>query len=184
MLERDEALKLVREKVDDERYVKHMLAVEAIMRGLAKRMGEDEDLWGLTGLLHDLDYVETEGDMSRHGKVTVEIIGNMVPEEVSHAILAHNEEGTGVTPKTKLDKALIAADAISGLIIATALVMPNKRLSEVKVKSVRKKFKSKDFARGVSRERIIVCEELGLELSEFIEIALESMKEIAGELGL
>ena len=184
VLTREEALSLVRSRVRDDRYVKHMLAVEAIMRRLAERLGGDPELWGLVGLLHDLDFEETRSDPSRHGLVAAEALKGLLPEEALRAIKAHNFEHTGVEPTTPMEKALVAADAVSGLIVASALVMPNKRLSEVTVKTLERKFKAKDFARGVDRRRIEKCRELGLSLEEFLELALEALKGIASELGL
>jgi len=178
-----ESLKVFLERVSDDKLVKHMLAVEAIMRGLAKRLGEDEDLWGITGLLHDIDYEETKDNPSRHGLVSAEILREHLPEEAIRAIMAHNER-TGIEAKTKLDIGLRAADALSGLIVACALVMPNKKIEEVKLSTLKKKFKSKDFARGVDREKIKLCEKIGLELDEFLEIGLKSMKSISDSLGL
>ncbi len=184
MLTRDEALALVKSKVRDERYLKHMLAVEAIMRRLAERLGGDPELWGLVGLLHDIDFEGTKDDPSRHGLVAEEILKGLVPEEALRAIKAHNYEHTGVEPASLMEKALIAADAVSGLLVACALVMPNKKLEEVTVKTVEKKFKSKDFARGVDRGRIERCKELGLTREEFFELSLEALKAVASELGL
>ena len=183
MISRQEALELVRQKVANERLVKHMLAVEAIMRALARELGEDEELWGLTGLLHDLDYEETKDDFSRHGLRSAEMLEGLLPPEALHAIRAHNER-TGVKAESKLDLALRAADALSGLVIATALVMPHKKLAEVRLPSLRRKFKAKDFARGADRNRIRLCEQLGLSLDRFLEIGLEALKGIAEQLGL
>lgn len=184
MIDRDEAVKLVKHYVSDDRYVKHMIAVEAVMRGLARYLGEDESLWGLTGLLHDIDYTMVKEDLDRHGLESSRILEGILPEEALEAIKAHNYEHTGIAPDSKLSKALIAADAISGLIVAVALVMPSRKLDEVKVSSVMSKFRSKDFARGVDRSRILFCEKLGLKLEEFIGISLQSMKNVARELGL
>ncbi|RLF09908.1 MAG: phosphohydrolase [Thermoprotei archaeon] len=184
MLSRQEALRLVKERVKKENFVKHMLAVEAIMRALAKELGGDEELWGLAGLLHDLDFEETTSNPSLHGVKACLLLEGLVPEEVLRAIRAHNYEHTGVKPETAMEKALVAADAASGLLVACALVMPNKRLEEVKLETVIRKFKAKDFARGVSRERILMCEQLGLSKERFLSIALEALKSIAGELGL
>lgn len=184
MLTREEALSLAQAKIRDERYFKHLLAVEAIMKRLAERLGEDPEVWGLAGLLHDIDFEETRGDPSRHGVVAAEMLKDKVPSEVLEAIKAHNFEHTGVEPRSLMDKALIAADAVSGLLVACALVMPNKRLEEVKVSTVEKKYRSRDFARGVDRRRVAMCEQLGLSLSEFFELSLEALKQVAGELGL
>lgn len=183
LISREEALELIRRHVGSDKLVKHMLAVEAIMRALARRLGGDEELWGLTGLLHDLDYEIVGKDMSKHGLVSAEMLKDILPEEALNAIRAHNEH-TGFKDDTPLAKALRAADQVSGLIIATALVMPNKKLAEVKVKSLLKKFKQKDFARNVKREKILLCRDLGLELEEFLEIALKALQGISDNLGL
>jgi len=184
LLNRREALSLVEAKVRDERWVKHALAVEAIMRGLAERLGGDPELWGLAGLLHDLDFVETRGDPQRHGLVAAELLKGRVPDEVVRAIAAHNYENTGVRPESAMERALIAADAVSGLLVACALVMPSRKLDEVTVRTVERKYRSKDFARGVDRQRIALCEQLGLSLAEFFELSLRALRMVAGELGL
>jgi len=184
MLSRADALRLLKENVRDKKIILHMIAVGAIMKGLARYFGEDEELWELVGLLHDIDYERTKNDPSKHGLVAEEILGSLVSEEVLRAIKSHNYENTGVEPKTRMEKALIASDAVSGLIIACALVMPSKKLEEVKVETVKKKFKQKDFARRVSRERILFCEEIGIPREKFFELALNALKEISGELGL
>jgi len=181
---RNEALELVRKYVASERIILHMVAVSAIMRALARHLGEDEEMWELVGLLHDIDYERTRDDPARHGLEAEEILRGRVPEEVVRAIKSHNFENTGVEPVSPMEKALIAADAASGLIIASALVMPHKRLEEVKVDTLEKKFRQKDFARNVSRERIMFCEQIGLSREKFFEIALNALKEVSGELGL
>jgi len=183
-VDKDEALRLVEENVSDRRIVLHMIAVSAIMRALARYLGEDEEEWGLVGLLHDIDYERTKADPARHGLEAENILKGRVSEEVLRAIKAHNFENTGVKPETRLENALIAADAVSGLIVASALVMPHKRLEEVRVETLEKKFRQKDFARRVSRERIMFCEKLGLSREKFFELALEALKGISGELGL
>lgn len=183
-MDKDEALRLVEENVSDRRIVLHMIAVSAIMRALARYLGEDEEEWGLVGLLHDIDYERTKADPARHGLEAENILKGRVSEEVLRAIKAHNFENTGVKPETRLENALIAADAVSGLIVASALVMPHKKLEEVRVETLEKKFRQKDFARRVSRERIMFCEKLGLSREKFFELALEALKGISGELGL
>ena len=183
-MDKDEALRLVEENVSDRRIVLHMIAVSAIMRALARYLDEDEEEWGLVGLLHDIDYERTKADPARHGLEAENILKGRVSEEVLRAIKAHNFENTGVKPETRLENALIAADAVSGLIVASALVMPHKRLEEVRVETLEKKFRQKDFARRVSRERIMFCEKLGLSREKFFELALEALKGISGELGL
>jgi putative nucleotidyltransferase with HDIG domain len=161
-----------------------MFAVEAIMKALAEHLGEDEGLWGLTGLLHDVDYEKTAENFEKHGILAQEILKDKAPGEVLRAIKAHNYEYSGVMLETKLEKALLASDAISGLIVACALVMPTKNAKDVKVKTVKKKFKDKDFARGADRKRIALCEELGIPKEEFFEIALKGIQIISQEIGL
>ena len=184
MLSREDALKLLRENVRNEKMILHMIAVGAIMRELARYLGEDEDLWELVGLLHDIDYERTKDNPSKHGLVAEEILRSLVSDDVLRAIKSHNYENTGVEPRTRMEKALIASDAVSGLIIACALVMPSKKLEEVKVKTVKKKFKQKDFARNVSRERILFCEQIGIPREKFFELALNALKGVSDELGL
>jgi len=183
-MERGDALKLLEENLKNKNLVKHCLAVGAIMKALAKRLGEDEKKWEMVGILHDLDYEKTMNDFEKHGILTAEILKDKLDEESLHAIKAHNFEHTKVEPKTKMDFALIAADSISGLIVAAALVMPNKKLEEVKVETILKKFKQKDFARKIDRNRILFCEKIGLSLEEFAKLSLEALKEISEELGL
>ncbi len=187
MISREEALQLLFKYLKNDKMRKHCLAVEAIMRRLARRLGKDEAVWGLVGLLHDLDYDLVGRDMKLHGAKAAELLGDMLPEELLKVIAGHNEH-TGVTPTSEegqiMVKALKAADQASGLIVATALVMPNKKLSEVRVESLLKKMKSKDFARGVDRSKITGVEELGIPLQEFLGLSLEAMQEISSQLGL
>lgn len=184
MLTRDEALDLVKTHVSKRNVVYHMLTVEAIMRSVAKHFGEDEENWGLVGLLHDVDYERTETTPEKHGLLAEEMLQNFVSKEIIRAIKAHNHVHTCIAPETRMEKALISSDAISGLLVACALVMPSKKLADVKVESVAKKFKDKDFARGAERERIIVCEEIGILKEEFFAIALNGLKESASQIGL
>jgi len=179
---REEALKLVRDKVPEVNLQNHMLATEAVMRSLALRLGEDPEKWGLAGLLHDLDYKETIDDFPRHGYITSEILREVgISEELLDAIVAHAGHRERVTT---LDKALYAADPVTGLIVAAALIRPEKKLEPVKLKSIKKRFKEKQFARGADREQIRSCEEIGISLDGFLELSLEAMKGIAGEIGL
>ena len=181
---REDALEAIRENVENENLIKHMIATEAIMKALAKRFGEDEDDWGLVGLLHDIDVELTEGDMNSHGMLGADLVREMgVKFEISQAILAHNE-ALGVPRETLMDKALFCADPLTGLITAATLVRPDKKLASVEARSVRKRFKEKSFAAGASREGIACCSEIGLELDEFIELGLKAMQEVAEELGL
>jgi putative nucleotidyltransferase with HDIG domain len=181
---REEALDSIRANIENKNTIKHMLATEAIMRALARRFGEDEEEWGLTGLLHDIDMELTEGDMSTHSRLGADIARELgASEAMAHAILCHNQ-AHGIPRETRLDKALFCADPLTGLIVAAALVRPDKKLAGVKVKSVRKRFKEKSFAAGANREQIANCAELGIELDEFLALGLEAMKGVAPGLGL
>lgn len=184
MLTRDEALSLVKKNVSKRNIVYHMLAVEAIMRSLAKHFGENEEVWGLIGLLHDIDYEKTEATPEKHSLLAEEILKGIVPDEIIKSIKTHNFKHTGITPESRMEKALIASDAISGLLVACALVMPSKKLADVKVETVERKFKDKDFARGAERERILICEEIGIPREKFFELALNGLKSIANDIGL
>lgn len=154
------------------------------MRGLAERLGEDVEKYGLAGLLHDIDYDEIGDDLARHSLLGAQILeDNGVEADIVYAVKVHNE-AHGLPREATLDKALYAADPISGFITAAAMVRPDKSLEGVQLKSLKKKFKEKSFARGANREQVQTCAELGLELEEFMTISLESMKKIAVNLGL
>jgi putative nucleotidyltransferase with HDIG domain len=181
---REEALDSVRANIENQNTIKHMLATEAIMRALARHFGEDEEEWGLTGLLHDIDMELTEGDMSTHSKLGADLARELgASEAMAHAILCHNQTH-GIPAETRLDKALCCADPLTGLIVAAALVRPDKKLAGLEVKSLKKKFKEKSFAAGANREQIASCAELGIELDRFLGLGLEAMKGIAEDLGL
>jgi putative nucleotidyltransferase with HDIG domain len=181
---REEALDSIKANIENKNTIKHMMATEAIMRALAKRFGEDEEEWGLTGLVHDIDMELTDGDMSTHSKLGADLVRELgASEAMAHAVLCHNQ-AHGIPLETRLDKALCCADPLTGLITAAALVRPDKRLAGVEAKSVRKRFKEKSFAAGASREQIASCAELGIGLDDFLELGLEAMKGIAPSLGL
>lgn len=183
-MDRDMALKALRYNVKNENLVRHMLATEAIMRALARRFNENEDEWGLAGLLHDIDVEMTNGDLSIHSRPGAQMARDLgASEEVCHAILVHNEKH-GEPCVSLMDKALFCTDPLTGLITAAALVRPDKKLSGVEVKSIRKRFKEERFAAGANREQIAECSEIGLELDEFIALSLDAMKGVAGDLGL
>jgi putative nucleotidyltransferase with HDIG domain len=182
-LDREEILDSIHDNIQDKNMIKHMLATEAIMRALARKLGENEEEWGITGLIHDIDVELVEGDMSSHGKLGADIAQELgANEAMAHAILCHNE-AHGVPQETKLDKALFCADPLSGLITAAALVRPDK-ISGLTTKSVMKRFREKSFAAGVNREQVAQCQEIELELEEFITLGIEAMKGIASELKL
>jgi len=183
-MERDDALDAISTNVENPNMRKHMLATEAIMRALAQRFGEDEETWGITGLLHDIDVELTEDDMSSHSRLGADIARELgASEEMAQAILKHNK-AHGLSLDTKLEQALYAADPLSGLITAAAMIRPEKQLAMVELKSLKKRFKEKSFAAGADREQIATCANIGLELDEFLEIGLTAMQSISADLGL
>jgi len=184
-MKRDEALKLLKENLTNQNLIKHSLAVEAGMRELARFFGEDEEKWGICGLLHDIDYEKTKGDANLHSKVGSEMLKNLgFEDEICEAVLTHNEAHK-VLPKTKMAKALFCIDPLTGLIIAATLVLPSKKINDLKVENVLNRFKEKSFARGANRENIKKCEEyLGVSLEEFVKIVLKGMQKISQDLGL
>jgi putative nucleotidyltransferase with HDIG domain len=185
MMMRDEAYALLCEHVKAENLRKHCLASEAILRALARRLSEDEELWGVVGLVHDLDFESTADSPGEHTKLTCDILREKgFPEEALQAIREHNAEALGIARGSKLGIALACGETITGLIVATALVYPDKKLASVKPKSIHKRMKKKDFARAVSRETIAECERIGLPLEEFVALSLEAMQGVAGALGL
>ncbi len=183
-ISRDDALLLLENNIQNKNLIKHCLATEAVIRALAKRLGQNEDKWGLAGLLHDLD-VETQPDLTVHTNETVKVLTDKgIDPEIIDAIRMHNEHAHDDKRSTLFHHALAAGETITGLVTATALVYPDKRLSSVKAKSVRKRFKEKAFAKGADREIIKECEQLGLEINEFCDLALAAMQDISDELGL
>lgn len=182
MPSRDEALQLLEEWVDSPGLRNHMKAVEAAVRSYARRFGEDEETWGLAGLLHDLDW---EKHPDEHPLIAVqELERRGYPEPVRHAILAHRSSFTGVQPETRLDRTLVACDELTGLVTATALVRPN-RIDDLKPKSVKKKMKDSAFAAGVDREEVTRgAELLGVDLTEHMQNVIDAMREISDELEL
>src|SRR6266536_6479139 len=184
MSDRERAWGLLTEFTQSESLRKHALAVEACMRAYARKLGGDENLWGVAGLLHDFDY-EKWPSLDDHPYKGNEILKERGwPDEIRRAIMSHAEY-TGVPRETPMERALFACDELAGFITANALVKPGKSLAEVEAKSVRKKMKDKAFARSVSRDDIVNgARELGVELDEHIAFCIEAMKGIAGELGL
>lgn len=190
MMAREDALSLIKKYIKTENTIKHMLATEAIMRALARRFEpEKEEVWAMAGLMHDLDYEVIKDKEKEHGKKTVEILKELkvdLPEEVFPAILAHCcNLYPEHQPKNKLEWGLFIGDSLTGLIVATALVRPDKKLKSVEVKSVLKKFKQPAFAAGTRRDAIQMCEEkLGIKLPELIELSLKAMQTISDDLEL
>jgi len=184
MINRDSAWNLMCELTQSESLRKHMLAVEACMRAYARKFGEDEDKWGITGLLHDFDY-EKYPTQQEHPFVGNKILEERgYSEEIRRAILSHADY-SGVKRESRMEKTLYACDELAGFITATALVKPGKSLAEVEAKSVRKKMKDKAFARSVSRDDIVNgAADMGLDLGEHIAFCIEAMKAVAPQLGL
>ncbi|MFZ5987700.1 MAG: HDIG domain-containing metalloprotein [Bacillota bacterium] len=183
-MEREQALEELKGRLKNENLIKHSFAVEAIMKELAFYFKEDIDKWGIAGLLHDIDYDKTAGDPSKHSLVGAEILETLdVESSIVYAVKAHNDYH-GIERKRKIDKALYCADPVSGLITAAALILPSKKLEDVTVEFIIKRINEKGFAKGANREQIKSCEQLGLSLEKFIEIALNAMKNISDDLGL
>jgi putative nucleotidyltransferase with HDIG domain len=181
---RDQALALLHEWIQNPNLRKHCYAVEAAMRAYARRYGEDEERWGLTGLIHDFDW-ERHPDAERHPMEGVKVLRGLGwPEDVCRAVLGHATY-SGVPRDTRMAQALFACDELCGFLVACALVTPSRSLEQVEVASVRKKMKRADFARNVNREDILQgTAELGVDLDEHIAFTLEALKGIRGELGL
>jgi putative nucleotidyltransferase with HDIG domain len=186
---REDAWELLNEYTENQNLVRHMLAVEAAMRAYARKYGEDQDLWGTVGLMHDFDY-DRYPDLSIEGHP---VVGARLlreqgwPEVIVRAVLAHAAEYTGVEPESQMEKALVAVDELTGFLVAVALVRPTKDIRDItKISSVRKKWKDRAFAAAVSREEIEhACQELGVDLwTEHVPLVLEAMQGIAEELGL
>lgn len=183
MITRDEALSLLDSFEHKGAQLHHALETEAVMRGLARKMGHDQELWGLTGLLHDLDFPQTKDNPDEHGPTSVRELEGKLPLEALQAIQAHNSEYTEVKPQSALDFALRCGETVTGLVSANALVRPQ-GMAGMKPKSLKKKMKDKSFAANVNRERINECQEIGLEPGEFFQIAITAIKEIADQVGL
>ena len=183
-INRKEALALMQAHISNTNLRKHCLASEAVLRALAQRLGEDEELWGLCGLLHDLD-AESHPDLHEHTLHTVAVLQMRgVHADLIEAIRLHNETAHKDKRSTILHHGLSAGETVTGLIIASALVRPDKQLASVKVKSVRKRFRESAFARGANREIIAECVHCGLEVDDFLSLALTAMQGIATELEL
>jgi uncharacterized protein len=184
MINRKEAIKLLEENISSENMLKHCYASEAVMRAIARRLGRDEEEWGLAGLLHDIDVEITHADPHTHGPYAEKLLKGKISDEALDAIVMHNEVATGKERTLEFQHALAAGETITGLITATALVYPDKKIASVKPKSITKRMKQKAFAASVKRENILECEKIGIPLPEFAELTLNAMKEINQILGL
>lgn len=183
-LTRDELAAEVSRRITTKNLFKHILAVEAVMRQLARHFGDDEERWGAAGLLHDIDYEDTKNNPDVHSIESGEIAAELgFDSEIVDAVKAHNEIH-GFPRETKMAKALYSADPLTGLIVASALISPKKRLSGIDTDFVVNRMGEKSFARGANRDIIRACSELGLTVTEFISLGLEAMQGISEELGL
>ena len=184
MITRKEAITLLHNYLQNDKLRKHSYAVESIMQETATVLNKDTHLWGIVGLLHDIDYEYTQNNPNEHGTISAELLNDLLPSNAINAIKGHNYIHTGYLPTTYLDKALIASDAVSGLIIATALIMPHKKLEEVKISSLKKKMNDTSFAKNIDRKRIQLCQDLGMDIQTFLKISLQGMLKISDELSL
>ncbi len=181
---REEAFNLAKEKIKNQNLIKHSLAVETCMKGLAVYFQENKEKWGLAGLLHDIDYEETKDDPDLHSVKGAEFLEKIgLDKEIFEAVKTHNE-AHGISPETKLAKSLYCVDPLTGLIVAATLVFPTKKIKDLTVENILNRFGEKAFARGATREVILKCSEIGLSLEKFVEISLKSMQEISDHLGL
>jgi len=181
---REEALKLVQEKIQNQNLIKHCLAVEACMKGFAQHFNENIEMWGLAGLLHDIDYELTKDNPQQHSVIGAEMLEKLgVDKEICKAVKTHNEMH-GLKPESLIAKTLLPVDPLTGLIVASVLVLPSKKIVDLTAENVLNRFKEKGFAKGAKREIISKCVDAGLNLEEFVKIGLGAMKKICNELGL
>ena len=184
-MKREDAIELLHRYIENDNLRKHCYASEAVMRALAGRLGADEEKWALAGLLHDLDVEMVNADPKVHGLETARILTEHgIDPDVVEAVKLHNTEATGIPRTTVFQHALAAGETITGMITATTLVYPDKKIASVKPKSVAKRMKDKNFAASVKREKIMECEDAGIPLDEFIRLSMTAMQEISDELGL
>lgn len=181
-MKREEAMELLKKHLKNRNLVKHCLAVEACMKAVAARLGQDREKWGLAGILHDLDYELTEKSPELHTAETVRILKELGMEpEVIRAIEAHAAK---VPCQNSMEWAIFAIDPLTGLIIAATLMHPEKKIKAIDLEFVKRRYKEKSFARGARREEIEECRNIGLDLDEFISICIAAMQGIDQDLGL
>lgn len=183
-MNREQAYDLLQKKISNQNIIKHSLAVEECLKELARHFKEDEEKWGIAGLLHDYDYFEMMKSPEKHGLVAAEELEKLgLDKEITQAIRAHNEQN-GTERISRLDKAIHCVDPMTGLIVAAVLILPNKKISELTIESILNRFKEKRFAAGANREIIKRCSEINLNLEDFTGICLKAMQRIRQELGL
>lgn len=185
-MDRAKILELVRGHVKNENSIKHMLATEAVMASLAEKLNEDKTNWGITGLVHDIDMelADYRVNPEKHGILGSEILEKQsFDKSIIEAVKAHNP-ATGKVPENLMEKAIYCVDPLTGLIVASVLVLPSKKLRDLTTESVLRRFREKSFAKGARREAISACSEIGLTLEEFVQIGLEAMQSISNDIGL
>lgn len=189
-MSRSVAEQILHKYLTNKNLIKHSLAAEAAMRAIYNRLHPDgnvveEEKWGITGLLHDADYEMAKGMPEKHGLLLFEKEPTAIPDDIAHAIKAHNYEYTKVMPSSKMDWAIACCDQLTGLIVAAALVHPDKKLAPITIEFIMNRMKEKSFAKGAKREPIYQCEDkLGIPLQEFVQIVLTAMQGISNELEL
>lgn len=184
MINREEAIKLLKKYLKEEENISYSFAVEAIMKEMAKRLDRDEELWGLTGLLHNLDYEYTLSEPEKRGSLSAQLLEDLLPERCVNAIKANNYMHTDYIPTTSLDKSLIAVDTATGLVIYTVRSMPSKKLAEIDLETLMNKFYDSSFAAKYNRNKIQLCADIGIELGAFLELMLDALKPLSDKLNL
>jgi len=183
MISRENAYKLLNQHIQNANMIKHCVASEAVLRAIARKLDKDQEEWGIAGLLHDIDVEITNADPYKHGPYAAGMLDGLLSAEAIDAIVMHNEMAAGKERSTVFQHALAAGETITGLIMATAMVYPDRKLASVKTKSITKRMKEKAFAASVKRENILECELIGIPINDFAELALGAMQEISNELG-
>lgn len=192
-MSRSQAFQLLTKYLKNKNLLKHSFAAEASMKAIYAKLHSsdfsqaEQEIWGITGLLHDIDYelAQTTDQLDKHGLLIFDKEPDTIPEPIAHAIRAHNFEYTKVLPESDMDWAIYCVDSLTGLIVASALIHPDKKLASINTDFVLNRFKQKEFAKGAHRESIKLCEEkLGIPLAEFVELTLKAMQSIHTDLGL
>lgn len=178
MINREEAFVLIRRYIKDPELLRNSISVETLLRELAKKLQKDEELWGLVGLLHNLDYQYTIREPEKRGSLSAQILEGLLPENGVNAIKANNYTYTGYIPTTSLDKSLIAADAATGLIFAIARTTPSKKLTEIEISDLISKFNDSNFATGYNRSKIKLCVDIGIDVEVFLALCLNALKNL------
>jgi predicted hydrolase (HD superfamily) len=184
MINRDEALVILKKYLHNEDNIKYSLAVEAVIREIAKRIERDEELWGLTGLLYNIDYEYTINEPEKRGILSAQILEDLIPKLAVNAIKANNYMHTDYIPTTSLDKTLIAVDAAVGLILAISKTFPNKKISEVNLETVIEKYNDAEFATRYNRNKIQLCVDVGIDINNFFKLILNTLNQVSDVINL